>query len=136
MAILKNEPVFNFEDGDYCKPHHIIVKGSWKEIGFDLATIGKNEYGVKLLPYFSPFYGKARQEYWDQNWPHVAELQKGVLKAFGHPEDSIEFDGTNLSFDWYHCMRSGLDLGREHLFGVGPAAREIGRWIGLHRPQP
>ena len=27
MAILKNEPVFNFEDGDYCKPHHIIVEG-------------------------------------------------------------------------------------------------------------
>ena len=86
MAILKNEPVYNFKDGYYCKPHHIIVKGSWKEIGFDLATIGKNEYGVKLLPYFSPLYGKARQAYWDQNWPHVAELQKGVLKAFGHTE--------------------------------------------------
>ncbi len=36
------------------KPHHIIVKGSWKEIGFDLATIAKNEYDVKLLPYCSP----------------------------------------------------------------------------------
>ena len=58
MAILKNEPVYNFKDGDYCKPHHIVVKGSWKEIGFDLATIGKNEYGVKLLPYYSPLYGK------------------------------------------------------------------------------
>jgi len=23
--------------------NHIVVKGSWKEIGYDLATIGKNE---------------------------------------------------------------------------------------------
>ena len=118
MAILKNEALYPFKEGNYCKPHHIIVKGSWKEIGFDLATIGKNEYGVELLPYFSPLYGKARQEYWAQNWPHVAEMQKGVLKAFGHPEDSIEFDGTNLNFDWYHCNRSGLDLGGNTCSGM------------------
>ncbi|MGB5318867.1 linear amide C-N hydrolase [Eudoraea sp.] len=118
MAILKNEPIYPFEKGKYCKPHHIIVKGSWKEIGFDLGTIGKNEYGVKLLPYFSPVYGQARQEYWTQNWPHVAELQKGVLKAFAHPEDSVEFDGTNLNFDWYDCMRSGLDLGGNTCSGL------------------
>ncbi len=80
MAILKNDPVYPFEKGNYCKPYHIIVKGSWKEIGFDLATIGKDDYGVQLLPYFSPVYGQARREYWAQNWPHVAELQKGVLK--------------------------------------------------------
>ena len=108
MAILKNEPVYNFKDGDYAKPHHIIVKGSWKEIGFDLATLAKNEYDVKLVPYRSPVYGKARREYLAQNWPHVAEMQKGVLKAFGHPEDSVEFDGTNLPFDWYETTRSGL----------------------------
>ncbi len=76
MAILKNEPVYNFKDGDYCKPHHIIVKGSWKEIGFDLATLAKNEYDVKLVPYHSPVYGKARREYLAQNWPHVAEMQR------------------------------------------------------------
>ena len=35
-------------------------------------------------------------------------MQKGVLKAFGHPEDSVEFDGTNLPFDWYETTRSGL----------------------------
>ena len=111
MAILKNEPVYDFKDGDYCKPHHIIVKGSWKEIGFDLATLGKNEYDVKLVPYHSPVYGKARREYLAQNWPHLAEMQKGVLKAFGHPEDSVEFDGTNLPFDWYETTRSGLSIG-------------------------
>ena len=34
MAILKNEPVFDFKDGNYSKPRHIIVKGSYEEIGF------------------------------------------------------------------------------------------------------
>ena len=27
MAILKNEPVFPFTEGNYAKPHHIIVSG-------------------------------------------------------------------------------------------------------------
>ena len=36
MAILKNEPLFSFKEGDYAKPHHIIVSGSDEEIGFDL----------------------------------------------------------------------------------------------------
>jgi len=118
MAIVKNEPVYAFEKGNFCKPHHIVVKGSWKEIGFDLATIGKKDYGVELIPFESPIYGKARKEYWEHNWPHVAELSKGVLKAFGHPEDSVMFDGSNLSFDWSDCNREGFSLGGNTCTGL------------------
>ena len=35
MAVLKNEPVFPFKDEDYCKPRHIIVEGSYEEIGYE-----------------------------------------------------------------------------------------------------
>ena len=118
MAILKNEPVFNFKDGDYCKPHHVVVKGSWEEIGFDLATLGKSDYGVKLIPYASPLYGRARREYMAQNWPHVAEMQKGVFRAYGLPADSDEFDGTQLPFDWYDEVRSGINLGGNTCSGL------------------
>jgi hypothetical protein len=48
MAILKNEPVFEFKDGDYCKPRHIIVEGSYEEIGYDLGRLAREEYGAKL----------------------------------------------------------------------------------------
>ena len=42
MAIIKNEPVFEFKDEDYCKPRHIIVEGSYEEIGYDLGTIARD----------------------------------------------------------------------------------------------
>ncbi len=35
MAILKNEPIYPFKEGDYTKPVHIIVQGSYEEIGYD-----------------------------------------------------------------------------------------------------
>ncbi len=54
MSVLKSDPVFEFKDGDYCKPQHIIVAGSHEEIGFDLATIAKNEYDCALGIYDDP----------------------------------------------------------------------------------
>lgn len=85
MTIIKNEPVYPFEKGNYCKPHHIVVKGSWEEIGFDLATLAKSDYGVELVPYCADVYGKARREYMAANAPHLAEMQKGVFRAYGLP---------------------------------------------------
>ena len=85
MAILKNEPVYNFKDGDYCKPHHIIVKGSWKEIGFDLATIGKNEYGVKLLPYYSPRLWQSAPGILGPELAARGRIAKGSLKGLWPP---------------------------------------------------
>ena len=41
MAIIKNEPVFEFKDEDYCKPRHIIVEGSYEEIGYDLGKLAR-----------------------------------------------------------------------------------------------
>jgi hypothetical protein len=32
MAIRKNEPLFPFTEGNYAKPHHIIVSNSDEEI--------------------------------------------------------------------------------------------------------
>ena len=37
MAILKNEPIYPFTEGNYAKPHHIIIAGSEEEIGYELA---------------------------------------------------------------------------------------------------
>ena len=48
MAILKNEPIYPFREGDYTKPVHIIVEGSYEEIGYDLAKLGKETYGCEL----------------------------------------------------------------------------------------
>jgi hypothetical protein len=49
MPILKNESIYPFKEADYCKPRHIIVEGTYEEIGYDLGTLAKNEYGVKFV---------------------------------------------------------------------------------------
>jgi hypothetical protein len=46
MAILKNEPLFSFKEGDYAKPHHIIVSGSDEEIGYELASLAKVKFVI------------------------------------------------------------------------------------------
>jgi hypothetical protein len=71
MSILKNEPVFPFSKDDYSKPRHIIVEGTYEEIGFDLGTLAKNEYGCKLGVYDHPIYAEARREYLATNWPQM-----------------------------------------------------------------
>ena len=50
MAILKNEPVFNFEDGDYCKapPHHWWREAMKGDRFRSRRTIAKNDYGCQL----------------------------------------------------------------------------------------
>ena len=79
MSILRNEPVFPFQDGDYAQPRHIIVKGTDEEIGYDLATLAKNDYDCKLEKYADPVYGAARREYFRRNWPAMYERSKGAL---------------------------------------------------------
>jgi len=107
MVIVKNEPVFAASSEDYSKPRHIIVKGSNEEIGFDLGTLAKNEYGVELGKYKDPIYGVARREYLARNWPSMLERSKGVLRAFGFPEDDNVHDATQLPFDFYDYNEGG-----------------------------
>jgi hypothetical protein len=107
MSILKNTPVFEFKEGDYSKPRHIIVAGSYEEIGFDLATIAKNEYGCQLGIYDDPIYARGRKSYMEQNWPEMAERSKGVSRAYGLSEQDVVFDSNTLAYDWYDAMKGG-----------------------------
>lgn len=118
MSIIKNEPVYPFKDGDYCKPRHIVVKGGFEEIGYDLGTLAKNEYGCKLGVYEHPVYAAARREYLARNWSPMLQRQNGVFRAFGLPEDDEIFDGTFLPFDWYDTKKSSGNLGMPTCSGL------------------
>ena len=105
MSILKNEPIYPFNEGDYSKPRHIIVEGTNEEIGFDLGTLAKNEYGAKLGVYDDPIYAVARREYLARNWPAMLQRSQGVLRAYGLPSDDVVHDATALPYDWYDTSR-------------------------------
>jgi hypothetical protein len=112
LTILKNEPIYPFNDGDYSKPRHIIVEGTCEEIGFDLATLAKQDYGTKLGVYDQPIYAEARRQYLATNWPAMLERSQGVLRAYGLPDNDVVHDPTALPFDWYDAVR-GRDLGAD-----------------------
>ena len=54
------------------------MAGSNEEIGFDLGTLAKNEYGAKLGVYDEPVYALARREYMARHWPAMLERSKGI----------------------------------------------------------
>ena len=112
MTILKNEPIYVPGPDDYSKPRHIIVQGTNEEIGFDLGKLAQQQFGVtQLEKYEDPVYGKARREYLKRNWPAMLAKTKGILRAYGLPEDDIEHDATQLTFDFYDVMKgSKLDF--------------------------
>ena len=105
MAILKNEPLFPFTEGNYAKPHHIIVSGSDEEIGYDLASLAKEKYDCTLEKYDDPIYGEARREFFRRNWPEMNERSKGIRRAFGLAEDDNIHDTCSLPYDVYDCVR-------------------------------
>jgi hypothetical protein len=105
MAILKNEPLFSFKEGNYAKPHHIIVSGSDEEIGYELASLAKEKYDCTLEKYDDPIYGEARREFFKRNWPEMNERSKGIRRAFGLAEDDNIHDTCSLPYDVYDCVR-------------------------------
>ena len=112
MSILKNDPIYEFKEGDYTKPHHIIVAGSYEEIGFDLATIAKNDYGCQLGIYDDPIYARGRKAYMEMHWPEMEERAKGVRKAYGLDDNDVVYDAYSLPFDWYDASTTGSLGGR------------------------
>ncbi len=109
MAILKNEPLFPFTEGNYAKPNHIIIAGSDEEIGYELASLAKEKYDCKLEKYDDPIYGEARREFFKRNWPEMNERAKGIRRAYGLSEDDNIHDTCSLPYDVYDCIR-GLSI--------------------------
>jgi len=110
MSILKNTPVLEVKDSDYSKPRHIIVAGSHEEIGFDIATIAKNDYACQLGIYDDPIYAQGRKAYMEQHWPEMAERSKGVRRAYGLSENDVVFDSNSLPYDWYDALKGGSQM--------------------------
>ncbi len=110
MSIIKNDLIFPHVDAHYSKPRHIIVEGTFEEIGYDLGVLARQQYGCELGVYDDPCYARARREYFDRNWPEMAQRCRGVLRAFGLRADDVVYDPSALPFDWYDAAR-GRDLG-------------------------
>ena len=107
MTIIKNEPLYPFQEANYSKPRHIIVEGTCEEIGYDLANLAKNDFNAKLGRYKDAVYAQARQEYLARNWPEMLEQAKGVLKAYGLTENDVVYDATTLPYDFYDLQQGG-----------------------------
>ena len=71
-------------------------------MGFELAKLAQTQYGVKsLATYTNAIYGEAHRSYMERNFPNMAKMSKGVLKAVGlDPETDVEHDATQIPYDF------------------------------------
>ncbi|MFD3595623.1 linear amide C-N hydrolase [Nocardia sp. NPDC058640] len=74
----------------------LTVRGTDTDIGADLATLSRSDFGTVLAPYASPIYGQARQAYFEKNYPTMAARARGVAQTFGVAQD---YDCSVLGFD-------------------------------------
>ncbi len=98
-VIIKDEYLVPAKDGNYMSVRYIVLKGTNEEIGFGLAGIAKNEYGVQLSRYADAVYARARMEYFERNWPGMRERIKGVSRAFGVDMYHDIYDTSELIYN-------------------------------------
>jgi len=76
----------------------IQVQGTQCQIGYKMAEIAQNRYGVTLATNASPDYGKARYAYLEKNYPALLERSRGVLDAYGLKDNDPSVDPTALMY--------------------------------------
>ncbi|HBC85883.1 MAG TPA: hypothetical protein DCZ94_02905 [Lentisphaeria bacterium] len=101
-VIVKNELVLESGPGRYAQVRHIVLKGSYEQIGKALGEIARKDYKANLVKYASPIYAKARLEYMKKNNPPMAQYMKGIAGAYGLSLENTDFDTSYL----YYCMDS------------------------------
>ena len=107
MSIIKNEPVFPFAEGNYAKPHHIIVSGSEEEIGYDLLWFKVKDpeatSRARVVEMFHHHTGWSGDHGFDPVSPGGSITEKCMLPAH-YIEQIVPFDQTwmynnsNLAF--------------------------------------
>jgi hypothetical protein len=85
---------------NYIALRRLCLSGSHADIGRDLATIARSDYGVALARYSDLIYGKARLDYFKKNWPAAYDRSLGVAAAYDVDPFSGEFDTSALPFDF------------------------------------
>ncbi|WP_416904444.1 C45 family autoproteolytic acyltransferase/hydolase [Micromonospora echinospora] len=68
--------------GDFAVVSHLVVSGSHAEIGSGLARAAIHAYGSAPRP-IMPTLGRARQRWFEANWPEHHERCQGMAAAFG-----------------------------------------------------
>lgn len=77
--------------GDFPTVRHLRLRGDNREIGWSLATIARERYGLQLEASSDEILDRARRHYFERNYAVHAARARGVAEAFGvTPTDVID----------------------------------------------
>lgn len=84
---------------DFLRLDHLILSGTQREIGAELACIAHSELDLRKIPWTDPTTTRLQRAYLQQHWPEHAQRMLGVSDVLDiSPED----DRFELSFLYYH----------------------------------
>lgn len=98
-AEISNKLIFNKSPGQsYQEVRHIALRGTNQEIGQAIARISKDDYQAQCFPFATLENKQRRNSYIQENFPALAERQKGVAACFGWEENDLH-DSSSLWYD-------------------------------------
>ncbi|UCG54348.1 MAG: linear amide C-N hydrolase [Dehalococcoidia bacterium] len=96
--IFSETTVLDKQTDTFSTVRQIQIQGTQRQIGYKMAEIAQDRYGVTLATNASPDYGKARYAYLEKNYPALLERSRGVLDAYGLKDNDPSVDPTALMY--------------------------------------
>lgn len=106
-AIVTNEVVLAKTASSYQEVRHIVLRGTNQEIGSAIARLSKEQYQARPFPFPNLTAKQNRNAYIQQNFPYLAERQKGIEAYYGWGATDL-YDSSSLWYDIFPVNCSAI----------------------------
>jgi hypothetical protein len=100
MSLVKSAKVIAGGADDFATVTHLLLAGSNREIGRELASIAIDELGAVPTLTRSPLKTRGQRLYMRRHYPIHYERMCGVAEAFGKDVEDDRFDFSLLPYHW------------------------------------
>lgn len=106
-AIVTNEVVVAKTGDNYQEVRHLVLKGTNQEIGTAIAKLSKEQYQARPFPFPDLTAKQTRNAYIQQNFPYLAQRQKGIEAYYGWGATDL-YDSSSLWYDIFPVNCSAI----------------------------
>ncbi len=106
-AIVTNEVILAKSADNYQEVRHIVLRGSNQEIGAAIARLSKEQYQARPFPFPTQQAKQDRNSYIQQNFPYLAQRQKGIEAYYGWGATDL-YDSSSLWYDIFPVNCSAI----------------------------
>ncbi len=106
-AIVTNQVVLAKTGSTYQEVRHIVLRGTNQEIGTAIARLSKDQYQARPFPFPDLTAKQNRNSYIQQNFPYLAQRQKGIEAYYGWGATDL-YDSSSLWYDIFPVNCSAI----------------------------